>query len=302
MENTKQILITGGTGFIGGYLCEELTRKGHFLTIITRSPEKYQEEEAKNQRYISWDDDLTEQMEKSDVVINLAGENLFGQRWTDDVKDRLYNSRIEGTRKLVEAMKAADNRPDLFISASGVNYYKGNGDELIDESGEAGDDFLADICINWEKEARMAENLQVRTAIPRIAPVLQEGGGMIDKMKLPFMLFAGGPIGSGRQFVPWIHMEDMIRAIIYPMETPDFEGPYNACSSDQVTMNELAKTLGKVMNRPSFFRVPEFALKLVLGEAAAPVLGSLKVQPKKLQKSGFQFHFDDLEEALADIL
>lgn len=301
MENTKQILITGGTGFIGGYLCEELTRRGHFLTIITRSPKKYQEEEAKNQRYIGWDDDLAVQMEKTDVVINLAGENLFGQRWTDDVKDRLYNSRIEGTRKLVEAMKSAVNRPDLFISASGVNYYQTKGDELIDESGEAGDDFLAEICIDWEKEARLAEGLQVRTAIPRIAPVLQDGG-MIDKMKLPFALFAGGPIGSGRQFVPWIHMEDMIRAIIYPMENEDFEGPYNACSPDHVTMNELAKTLGKVMNRPSFFRVPEFALKLVLGEAAAPVLGSLKVQPKKLQKSGFQFHFDDLEEAMADIL
>lgn len=302
MENTKQILITGGTGFIGGYLCEELTRRGHFLTIITRSPNKYQEEEARNQQYISWDDDLTEQMEKTDIVINLAGENLFGQRWSDDVKDKLYNSRIEGTRKLVQALKDAENRPGLFISASGVNYYKTKGDELIDESGEAGDDFLAEICIDWEKEARMAEKLQVRTAIPRIAPVLQDGGGMIDKMKLPFMLFAGGPIGSGRQYVPWIHMEDMIRAIIYPMENPDFEGPYNACSPDLVTMNELAKTLGKVMNRPSFFRVPEFALKLVLGEAAAPVLGSLKVQPKKLQKSGFQFHFEDLEEAIADIL
>ncbi|MEX2456143.1 MAG: TIGR01777 family oxidoreductase, partial [Balneolaceae bacterium] len=282
MENTKQILITGGTGFIGGYLCEELARQGHFLTIITRSPKKYQEEEAKNQRYIGWDDNLAAQMEKTDIVINLAGENLFGQRWTDDVKDRLYNSRIKGTRKLVEAMKAADNRPDLFISASGINYYKTKGDQLIDESGEPGDDFLATICIDWEKEARMAEKLQVRTAIPRIAPVLQEGGGMIDKMKLPFMLFVGGPIGSGRQFVPWIHMEDMIRAIIYPMEKPDFEGPYNACSPDQVTMNELSKTLGKVMNRPSMLRVPEFALKMVLGEAAAPVLGSLNVQPKKL--------------------
>lgn len=302
MENTKQILITGGTGFIGGYLCEELVRRGHFLTLITRSPKKYQEEEAKNQRYIGWDDDLTKQMEKSDVVINLAGENLFGSRWTDDVKDRLYNSRIEGTRALVEAMKKAENRPELFISASGVNYYKAKGDELIDESGEAGNDFLAELCIDWEKEARMAEKLQVRTAIPRIAPVLQAEDGMIAKMKLPFMFFVGGAIGSGQQFIPWIHMEDMIRAIIYPIENSDFEGPYNACSPDHVTMNEFSEKMGKVMNRPSFFRVPEFALKLVLGEASTPVLGSLKVQPKKLQKSGFQFHFDDIEEALADIL
>lgn len=302
MEQSKNILITGGTGFIGSYLCEELMRRGHYLTILTRSPEKYSDQSAKNQTFVSWEAPLVLEMDKADVVINLVGENIFGKRWTAEVKEKIYNSRIRTTKLLVDAMRKTDNRPELFISASGINFYKSKGDEVIDESDQQAMDFLAKVCADWESEALKAEELKIRTAIPRIAPVLQDNGGMIEKMKLPFQLFIGGALGSGNQYVSWIHMHDLCNAIIFPMENRELTGAYNATSPSPVIMDEFVKTLGKVMNRPSFFKVPGFGLKTLLGEGAEPILSSLRVQPKVLQTSGFEFVFEDLEEALADIL
>ncbi|MDX1591764.1 MAG: TIGR01777 family oxidoreductase [Balneolaceae bacterium] len=299
---SKQILITGGTGFIGTHLSEMLMKQGHFLTIVTRSPEAHKSEEAKNQKFISWDD-LSSVMESIDVVINMAGENLFGQRWTPEVKERLYNSRIKTTRKLVDAMRASVSKPEVLISTSGVNYYKDSGDEVItEEDGEPGDNFLANLCKDWEKEAELASSLGVRVVIARFGIVLEKNGGVIEKMRLPFKLFAGGPVGSGDQYMPWIHMEDLCRILIYAMENDEMNGALNACAPEPVTMNEFADELGEVMNRPSFFRVPEFVLDVVLGEAALPVTSSLRVQPKVLQKSGFQFEYDDIGLALADIM
>ena len=302
MEKELQILITGGTGFIGDYLCERLARDGHYLTLISRSPEKYTEENAKNQNYISWDSDLAKEMDRADVVINLTGENLFGKRWTDEVKKRLYSSRIDLTNKLVNAMDASSTPPELLISASGINYYGASGDKVLTEEDGPGNDFLADLCVDWEAAALRAEEKGVRVAIPRIAPVLEDGNGIIEKMKLPFSLFVGGSLGSGDQYLSWIHMYDMISALIFPIENDEISGPYNAASPNPVQMDEFAHTMGKVMNRPSLFKVPEFVLNAVLGEAATPVLASLRIQPKVLQQAGFEFHFADLEVALGDIL
>jgi len=302
MDKDLNILITGGTGFIGSFLCDRLARDGHFLTLISRSPEKYTEESAKNQSYISWDSDLSKAMDKADVVINLVGENLFGKRWTDEVKKRLYSSRIDLTNKLVDAMRESSTPPDLMISASGINYYGDSGDEVLTEEHGPGDDFLANLCVDWEAAAMKAHDLGVRVAIPRIAPVLEDDDGIIDKMKLPFSLFVGGSLGSGDQYLSWIHMYDMVSAITAPIENPEISGPYNAASPNPVQMDEFASTMGRVMNRPSLFRVPEFVLNTVLGEAATPVLASLRIQPKVLQKAGFEFHFADLEVALGDIL
>lgn len=299
---TKKILITGGTGFIGEYLCAELMKEGHMLTLITRSPEKYEEEQAKNQQFISWDSDLASVMQETDVVINLVGENLFGQRWTDTVKKKIYDSRILTTRKLVDAVRESSSKPELFISASGVNFYGDSGDEFIDENSLPGKNFLSKVCMDWEGEARKASTLGVRVAIPRIAPALEINDGIIAKMKLPFAFFVGGPLGPGNQYLPWIHMDDLCRVIMYPIKNQDVSGPYNACSPEPVTMNKLADALGNVMNRPSFFRVPESVLRIILGEAALPVLCSLRVQPKVLQLAGFEFEYKDLQQALADIL
>lgn len=298
---TKKILVTGGTGFIGSYLCSELLKQGHFISIITRSPDKYSEEQSKNLQYIGWGGDLSVAMNDADVVINLVGENLFGKRWTDSVKKSIYNSRIESTKKLVRAMERSSSKPDLMISASAVGIYGDSGDQLLDESSPHGDDFLAKVCIDWEKESHKAADLGIRVVNPRLGIVMEEDGGFLQIMKLPFQFFVGGPIGDGTQYLPWVHMDDLVRGLIYPIDHEEMNGPYNVCSPQPEQMNRVAEALGNVLNRPSFFRVPEFVMKTVLGEAAEPTLASLNVQPKVLQIAGFEFKFEDLEEALADV-
>lgn len=299
--DTKKILVTGGTGFIGSYLCAELLKQGHFISIITRSPDKHSEEQSKNLQYIAWDDDLSAAMDDTDVVINLVGENLFGKRWTDSVKKSIYNSRIESTKELVQAMEKSSSKPDLMISASAVGIYGDSGDQLLDESSPPGDDFLAKVCVDWEKESHKAADLGVRVVNPRLGIVMEEDGGFLQIMKLPFQFFVGGPIGDGEQYLPWVHMDDLVRALIYPIDHEEVNGPYNVCSPQPEPMNRVADALGNVLNRPSFFRVPEFVMRTALGEAAEPTLASLNVQPKVLQISGFEFKFEDLEEALADV-
>ena len=296
------ILITGGTGFIGEELRTILLKQGHNLVIVTRSPKNYEDESAKNQRFIGWDEDLVQEMEEVDGVINLAGENLFGQRWTETVKKRIMDSRVQSTKKLVEAMQKADNKPEVLISASASGIYGNRGEDILDEDEAHGNDFLAEVCEAWEAESQKASEFGVRVVNPRIGIVLEKGGGALGKMIPPFQFLVGGPIGSGNQYMSWIHRTDLCNALIFPLTNDEITGPYNVCSPNPVTMNEFADTLGNVMNRPSLFRVPEFALDIVLGEAAKPVTDSIRMQPKKLQLADFGFHFEELEEALADIL
>lgn len=295
-------LITGGTGFIGQELRETLLKKGHNLVIVTRSSKKYEDEAATNQRFVSWDDDLVSEMNSVDVVINLAGENIFGQRWNDEIKERIYNSRIDSTRSLVESMKQANKKPSVFISASASGIYGDQGDSILREEHKAANDFLANVCVDWEKESQKAKEYGVRVVNPRIGIVFEDGGGALEKMIPPFKFFVGGPIGDGKQYMSWIHRSDLVNALIFPVEKEEMIGAYNVCSPNPATMNEVSDTLGDVMNRPSFFRVPKFALELVFGEAAQPITGSIRMQPKKLQVHGFEFRYEELEEALADIL
>lgn len=299
----KKILITGGTGFVGEELRALLLQQGHYITVITRNPKKYADEAAKNQQFIGWDDNLKEAMNVADVVIHLAGESIFSQRWNEEVKKRIYNSRIETTRKLVQAMDKAEDKPEVFISASASGIYGNRGDDILDESEPADqDDFLAKVCIHWEAEAQKASEFGVRVANPRIGIVLEEGGGALEKMIPPFKMFVGGPVGDGKQFMSWIHRSDLCRALIFPMDNNEFSGAYNVCAPSPATMNEFAETLGSVMNRPSIFRVPGFALEVAFGEGAKPIMDSIRMQPKELQVAGFEFKYEELEEALSDIL
>jgi len=297
-----QILITGGTGFVGTELRNMLLKEGHILIVITRSPDKYAQESARNQRFIGWNAELADAMEEADVVINLAGESIFGQRWTDEVKRKIRSSRIDVTNQLVEAIGNAQNGPDLLVSVSGVDFYGDRGDDIIDEETPTGNTFLAEVCREWEDAAKEATRYGTRVALARLGVVLETGGGALQQMIPPFRFFVGGPVGSGNQYIPWIHMKDACRGFMFPINQPHVEGPYNLCAPNPVTMNELADALGEVLHRPSLFRVPEPVLKLVLGEAAQPVLDSHRVQPKKLQKKGFDFQFEHIHEALADIL
>lgn len=295
------ILITGGTGFIGSALRNHLLRKGHLLTIVTRSPKKYESESAKNQRFIDWDANLVAAMEEADVVINLVGKNL-ATIWTDEAKEKIYSSRIDTTSKLVEAIKQADSRPELMISASGISYYGDRGDDILDESEPAGSGFLPKLCVDWEGAAHPVEDLGVRLVIFRNAVVLEEGGGALQYMLPVFKLGLGGSLGDGRQYFPWIHMLDVCRAIDFAIKNENLEGACNMSAPNPVTMNELTNTMGEVLHRPTFFRVPEFALKMTLGEASNALLDSIRAQPKKLQQAGFEFRFQYLKEALGDIV
>ncbi|MFP8489347.1 TIGR01777 family oxidoreductase [Gracilimonas sp. Q87] len=296
------ILITGGTGFVGNELRRMLLKEGHNLVIVTRSPKKYEDENAQNQKFVSWEDDLVVEIEKMDAVINLAGESIFGQRWTEEVKKRIMDSRIRSTERLVEAMEKAGNRPEVFVSASASGYYGDRGDEVLTESESPSDDFLARVCVQWEKASHKAEEIGVRVVNPRIGIVLEKGGGALEKMIPAFQFFLGGPIGNGEQYMSWVHRTDLCKAIVFPLHNEEMSGPYNVNSPNPVTMNEFSKILGDVMGRPSIFRVPKFALNIILGEAAKPVTDSIRMQPKKLQVAGFEFRFQELEEALADIL
>ena len=300
----ETILLTGATGFVGDELRYQLLRGRYRLVILTRNPARYKEEHADNQKFISWDDDWESELKGCKAVINLAGESIFGQRWTRDVKKRIYNSRIETTRLLVNAIAALDEekRPELMISASAVGVYGDTGDQEITEEASPGSDFLAEVCVEWEAEARHLEQSGVRLVIPRIGIVLEEGGGAIAQMKTPFQLFAGGPVGSGKQYVPWIHRTDLCRFMEFALENENCKGVYNLSAPNPVTMGQLADALGNAMHRPSWMKVPSFALKMAFGEAAGPILNSTKAIPKKLQEEDFEFRFEEIHDAMNDIV
>jgi uncharacterized protein (TIGR01777 family) len=295
------ILITGGTGFIAEGLRDMLLKQGHFLTIITRSPEKHESETAQNQQFISWDDDLVSAMEETDVVINLVGKNL-ATIWTEEAKKEIYSSRVDTTNQIVDAIRKTESRPELMISASGIGYYGDRGDDILDEDEPPGSGFLPRLCVDWEGAARQVEELGVRLVIFRNAVVLEKGGGALQVMLPVFKLGLGGSIGRGRQYFPWIHRLDACRAMDFAITNKELEGACNLTSPNPVTMNELAGTMGEVLHRPAFFRVPEFAVKAVLGEMSDSILDSLRAQPKKLQQAGFEFRFAYLDEALGDIV
>lgn len=295
------ILITGGTGFIGTELRNFFLKKGHYFTVITRSPEKYKSETAKNQQFIDWETDLVAAMEDADVVINLVGENLF-KIWTDEVKERIIKSRVETTNKLVDAISKSESPPELMISASGVSYYGDRGNDILDESEPPGSGFLPELCVEWENAARAVEDAGVRLVIFRNAPVLEKGGGAMKIMLPVFNFGIGGSLGKGTQYFPWIHMLDVCRATQFAITHEELSGACNMSAPNPVTMDEFANIMGDVLNRPTFFRIPEFVVKTALGEMADAALDSLRTQPKKLQDVGFEFRFKYLREALGDIV
>ncbi len=295
-----KIFITGGTGFIGGHLVRALVERGDTVVVATRSPEK--KGDSPSVRFVSLEDGLAGHLEGCDVVVNLAGESLFGKRWTAPVKKRLRESRIRTTRSLVDAMGRLDNKPALFISASAVGYYGDRGSDKVTEKHPAGGDFLAELCREWEQAAVEAEKYGIRVVNPRIGVALGREGGALATMLPVFRSFVGGSIGAGTQYFPWIHVDDLCRSFLFAMDNSAISGPFNASAPNPVTMDEFAKSLGSTISRPSLFRVPEFGLNLVLGEAAIMITTSLRVIPEKILGEGFRFRFEHVEHALEDIL
>jgi uncharacterized protein (TIGR01777 family) len=300
-----KVVVTGATGLIGKNLCRELLSRGDKVSLFTRSIPKAKLQ-VPGAHFIKWDyrkpDEWKNEVEGKDAVIHLAGANINNKRWTDEYKKIILASRVISTKSLVHAMEQAVNKPKVFVCASGSGFYGEKGEELLTEENSAGNDFMAEVCKAWEAEASKAENSGIRRISLRQSPALDPGSGALKEFLLPFKLFVGGPLGSGKQWFPWIHIKDLIDVYLFVMDNENINGPVNASSPVPVRMNEFAKTLGMLLHRPSFFKIPKKIIKLVIGEVVDSVTLSARVIPKKLMESGFEFRFKELEYALKDLL
>lgn len=297
-----KIFITGGSGFIGKHLANFLLHRGHQVTAVGSRPEQHLIDH-KHFQYISADTTQKGSWQTAladiDAAINLAGRSIF-KRWSKSYKAIIYDSRILTTRHLVDALPS---RKDIsLISASGVGYYGSRGDDTLTENDPNGNDFLAKVCRDWEGAAFHAEKKGVRVVSARFGVVLGKNGGAMEKMVPAFRFFVGGPMGDGMQWFPWIHLEDLLSAIIFILENEQVNGPLNFCSPYPVRNTDLAKTMGKILNRPSFMPAPAFMMKLALGEFAATLLGSQRAVPEKLLRYGFKFQYADIGEAIRNIV
>jgi len=307
MNDQGKVLITGGTGLIGRALTAELSRAGYEVVVLSRSPERVSGLPA-GARAAGWDaataDGWGAEAEGARAIVNLAGENLATWPWTEATKRRILGSRLDATRAVVQAVERASDRPPVLVQASGIDVYGPQEDdgEPVDEGDPVGEGFLAHVTREWEAASAPAEALGVRRVCLRTAMVLAREGGALPKLALPFRLGAGGPVGSGRQWVSWIHLRDEVRAIRFLLEHPEAAGPFNLTAPEPVRNRELAKTLGRVLRRPALFRAPAFAVRTVLGEMADTVLDGRRALPRRLRELGFTWDFPELEPALRDLL
>lgn len=296
-------VITGGSGLIGQALCRKLAGDKHQVTILSRNPDKVrglptgiQVEKWDGRSSNGWG----HLVEGADAIINLAGTNLGEGRWTEARKREIMDSRLNAGRAVVEAVSKATSKPRALIQASAVGYYGGHGNEELTEQTGPGNDFPARICVEWEVSTEPVDAMGVRRTIIRTGVVLSKRGGALPRMELPFKLFAGGPIGSGKQPFPWIHIEDEARAILWLVEHGG-TGPYNLAAPHVLTNAEFSKALGRAMGRPSVMPVPAFALKALYGEMSIILLEGQRATPQRLLSEGFDFRYPEAEAALRDL-
>lgn len=302
----KTVLITGGSGFIGKRLSQELLRRGDRVTVLTRDAEKARGKVAPGVRVAGWtpgkEGPWFDELDKVDAVVHLAGE-VVAQRWSDAKKREIEASRVGSTERLVEAIGRAKHRPKVLVNASATGFY-GSRDpqEELDETSSRGSGFLAELVEKWEAAAKGAEAHGVRTAMVRIGVVLGKGGGALEKMVPAFKLFVGGPIGSGSQIYSWVHIDDVVGLMLLAIDDDRVSGPINATSPYPASAGELAKTIGATLNRPSFFKVPKAIVGAMLGEAAEIVTESQRVLPRRAIELGYEFRHARLVPAIESIL
>ncbi|MBK9154155.1 MAG: TIGR01777 family protein [Chloracidobacterium sp.] len=294
-----KVLITGATGLIGTALRDSFEEKGYEMLLASRS-------EPKSESYVRWDSDTgfadedLPRLEGLDAVVHLAGESISGGlRWTEEKKRAIRDSRVFGTRTMIEAFAKLSDKPDVFVSGSAIGFYGDRGDEEMTESSPAGDTFLSEVSKEWEAESRRAEDMGIRTVLLRTGIVLSKDGGALAAMLTPFKLGAGGVVGSGKQWISWVSLDDVVGIINFAIENEKVRGAINAVAPNPVTNEEFTKTLGSVLSRPTILPLPEFAVNLVFGEMGdALLLDSTKVLPKRLQDAGYEFKFTELRKAL----
>jgi len=291
-----KVLITGASGLIGTALQKSFTEKGYEMLLASRK-------EAKDSRHIQWDAEKgfsePEKLEGIDAVVHLAGESVFGLSWSAAKKKAIRDSRVHGTRSVVAAISKLKDRPKVLVAASAIGFYGDRGDEEMTESSAAGDTFLAEVSKEWESEARRAEDAGIRTVLLRTGIILSKDGGALGTMLLPFKLGVGGVVGSGKQWMSWISIDDNIRVINYAIENENVRGAVNSVSPHPVTNQEFTKTLGKVLYRPTILPLPAFAVSIVFGEMGDELLlSSMRVLPKRLEDASFEFQYPDLKAAI----
>jgi uncharacterized protein len=310
-----RVFVTGASGFVGRRLIRELLRRGDSVVALTRRARNLidgRNDSGAGDRLTVVEGDpckpgpWQQAILGCDAVVALAGEPVMGGRWTTDFKRRLYDSRVESVRRVVEAMAAQPagdaQVPRVLVSASAVGYYGSRGAQELSETTAPGSDFLASLCVDWEAAAEAAKSNGARVVCLRIGVVLGEGGGALEKMLPAFRLFVGGPLGSGEQYWAWIHLEDVVGLILYSLSHAEAQGPINAVAPTPCTVREIAQQIGSSLRRPSMFSVPEVALKLMLGERSEVLLGSQRVVPQRARELGYRFRYESLPTALRAVL
>lgn len=296
-----KVIVSGATGFIGRPLVAALAARGDEATVLTRSPETTRA--PPGGRVQGWDPtrpgEWYRAMDGANAVVHLAGERAVGARWTKAVKARILDSRVQSTARIVEAIEQAKDRPAVFVCASAVGFYGDrSSSQPADETAPAGNDFLAQVCAAWEAATEPARVAGVRVVNARIGIVLGPDGGALEEMAKPFRAFAGGPIGSGEQMVSWVSLDDVVHALLHMIDHPSLSGPVNVVAPNAVSNAELSASIGAVLARPSWLRVPAFALRARFGEGADPLLTGQRALPKALQRSGYAFRHPELRGAL----
>ena len=293
-----KVLITGASGLIGKALQRSFAEKGYEMLLAGRG-------EPKKANEIKWsvEDGFREQdlgrLEGLDAVVHLAGEGIAGLRWTDEKKKAIRESRVKGTHNLVNTLAELDKKPKVFIAGSAMGFYGDRGDEIVTETSKVGDNFLADVAKEWEAESRRAEDSGIRTVLLRTAIVLSKDGGALATMLTPFKFGVGGVVGSGKQWMSWVSLDDVVGIINFALENEHLRGAVNVASPNPVTNEEFTKTLGEVLYRPTFLPLPEFAVNLMFGEMGDTLLlNSTRVEPKRLKDAGYEFKFPDLKSAI----
>ena len=297
-----RVFITGATGFIGRALVLRLLGTGHQVTAWVRDEERARNLLGSEVVLVPTNSSIGEHIPRANAVINLAGEPVLAGRWKASRKSAIVESRINLTRAIATAIAESPSPPSVLISASAVGYYGDRGDETVEDDTPAGNDFLATLCRDWEASALAAQNSRTRVFIPRLGIVLAPEEGALARMVLPFRFGVGGPIGSGRQYVPWIHIDDLVEILVTALQDERFSGPLIAAAPNPVTSRQLAGAIGIVLRRPSLLPVPGLALRILLGEVGAYLLTGQRVRPRRLEQLGFVWRYSEIETALADIL
>ena len=299
-----RVIITGGGGLIGRALTTSLTKDGHEVIILSRTPQALKNLPV-GARAEKWDGKTAQGwgalVNGADAIVNLAGATI-SERWTAAHKKEIRQSRADAGKAIVEAVKAAEKKPLVVIQSSAVGYYGPRGTEEITEDSKAGNDFLASVCQDWEASTAELDQMGVRRAIIRTGVVLDKHGGALPRMVMPIKLFIGGPLGSGHQYFPWIHLQDEVAAIRWLIDNPNARGVYNLSAPQPLTNKAFTQAIGKVLGRPAFMPVPAFALKILFGEMATLLLDGQREVPARPVKDGFQFKFTNAEAALRDVL